>query len=256
MTRFPLLLSAALLATAAAAPAVAQPAPPPPSAGAPAPAPERHYVRVTGEGEARAAPDLAIVQLTVLRTAEAADAALSEANEAASAVAEAMRSFEIEDRDLQTGGLSITPQYRYENRPDGTSVPPEIIGYEVRNSLTVRVRDLDRLGEILDRAVELGVNQGGDINFQIEDTSDLENEARRDAFEQARRSAQTLAEAAGRTLGAATAISDESASYAPPPPMPMMARSMMAEAAPGGSVPVEIGENTVTTRVQVVFELN
>ncbi len=256
MTRFPLLLSAALLATVAAAPAVAQPAPPPPAAGPAAPA-ERHTVRVTGEGEARAAPDLAVVQLTVLRTAEAADEALTQANEAASAVTEALRGFQIEDRDLQTGGLSITPQYRYENRPDGTSVPPEIIGYEVRNSLTVRVRDLDRLGEILDRAVELGVNQGGDINFQIEDTSDLENEARRDAFEQARRSAATLAEAAGRTLGQAMAISDESATYAPPPPMPMMARSMMAEAsAADSSVPVQIGENTVTTRVQVVFELN
>ena len=194
-----------------------------------------------------------MTSLTVLRTAESAESALGDANEATAAVTGAMRELGIESRDLQTGGFSITPQYRYENRPDGTSVPPQIIGYEVRNTLTVRVRDLDRLGELLDRAVTLGVNQGGDISFQVEDSSELENEARREAVERARQSAETLAEAAGRELGAVVAISDEAAGSFPPRPMAMEARLMAAPA--DSSVPIEIGENTVTARVRVVFAL-
>lgn len=241
----PLPLATALL-VALAAPALAQSEPTPvvllPS-----------QVTVMGEGEARAAPDLAMTSLTVLRTGETAQAALADANEASAAVAAAMRELGIEDADLQTGSFSVSPQYRYENREDGTALPPEIAGYEARNTLSVRVRDLDRLGEVLDRAIGEGVNQGGDIRFLIEDQSALENEAREEAFERARASAETLARAAGRSLGTATAISDEMAA-AFPPPMPMASR-MMAEQGAGGSVPVEIGENAVTARVRVVFEL-
>ncbi|MFD2236236.1 SIMPL domain-containing protein [Aureimonas populi] len=212
---------------------------------------EAATVTVLGEGEASGAPDLAMANLTVLRVAETAEAALSQANEAARAVAEAMGELGIEARDLQTGGFSITPQYRYENRQDGTSAPPELVGYEVRNTLAVRIRDLSRIGEVLDRAVSLGVNQGGDIAFQIEDPSSLRDEARREAVSRARESATIIAEAAGVTLGRVVSISDEAG---PSIPRPMAEARMMAASADAG-VPIQTGENTVRTQLRVVFEL-
>lgn len=212
---------------------------------------DRDTVSVLGEGEASGAPDLAVTGLTVLRVAETAEEALEQANEAARAVAEAMTELGVAERDMQTGGFSITPQYRYQNRQDGTSEPPELVGYEVRNTLTLRVREIARLGEILDRAVSLGVNQGGDVSFQIEDASALRDTARRQAVERARESARSLAEAAGLSLGRVVTIEDQGGASIP---RPMGEMRMMAASADAG-VPIQAGENTVRAQVRVVFEL-
>lgn len=250
MIRLPTsLLATSLLATGlfAAVPNAAQAQAPAPVA---VPATESGEIAVRGEGRATAAPDLATLNLTVLRVADTAEAALDQSNEAAGAVLGAMEGFGIEARDRQTSGFSITPQYRYENREDGTSAPPQIVGYEARNSLTVRVRDLARLGEILDRAVSLGVNQGGDIAFSVEDPTALRNDARRQAVERARDSATTLAEAAGVTLGRVVRITDlvEGGIALPMPQM----RAMSADAS---SVPIAAGESEISTQVLVVFEI-
>jgi uncharacterized protein len=232
---------------ALAAPAFAQDAP------SPSPLPAR--VSVTGEGHANGAPDLAVTQLTVMRSAATAADALEQANTAMEAVRSAMASFGVEARDLQTSGFQITPQYRYDNRPDGTQAPPVVTGYEARNTLSVKVRDLPKLGELLDRAVQLGVNEGGSISFQIEDDAALRDSARRDAVAQARSSAEALAGAAGLKLGRVITIEDAANAYAPPPPpMPYGEMRMMA-AGSAAKVPVEVGENTVTSQVRIVYEL-
>lgn len=229
---------------ALAAPALAQDAPPP--------APAR--VSVTGEGWTSRAPDLALVRLTVLRAAPTAAAALGEANTAMTAVTAAMPAFGVAPRDLQTGGFQISPQYRYENRSDGTQAPPTLTGYEVRNTLNVRVRDLTKIGEVLDKAVQLGVNEGGSIDFQVEDNAAASNEARRDAVAKARASAEALADAAGLKLGRVVTLEDGAPNFAPP--MPMMDMRAMAAPAPANSkVPVEIGETTISAQVRIVYEL-
>lgn len=209
-------------------------------------------ISVTGEGQASRAPDLAITRLTVLRSAETAAEALKSANEAMNAVTNAMPALGVEARDLQTSGFQIAPQYRYDNRPDGTQAPPTLTGYEVRNTLTVRMRDLARIGEVLDKAVQLGVNEGGSIDFQIENVAAASDEARREAVRKARDSAAALAEAAGVKLGRIVTIEDGGSSALPPPPMPMAELRM---AAPMDKVPVSVGENAVTAQVRIVFEI-
>ncbi|WP_182085522.1 SIMPL domain-containing protein [Aureimonas sp. ME7] len=217
-----------------------------------APVPAR--ISVSGEGQASAAPDLAVTQLTVMRAAPTAAEALKAANEAIDGVRGALPSFGVEPRDMQTAGFQIAPQYRYDNKPDGTQGPPTVTGYEVRNTLSVKVRDLARLGELLDRAVQLGVNEGGNISFQIEDSSALENAARKSAVEKARASAQALAEAAGLQLGRIVSIENGASAFPPPMPAPMGAMRMMASDM-AAKVPVEIGENTVSADVRIVYEL-
>lgn len=209
-------------------------------------------IDVTGRGEAVVAPDMAIVNLAVLREAETARIALDRNNEAMAEVIAAMKEAGIADRDLQTAGLSINPRYVYPQNNDGTA-EPRIVAYQVTNSLTVRVRDLARVGEILDRSVTLGVNQGGSIAFANDDPSGATAEARRSAVEDAVDRATTLADAAGVELGDVISISERAA----PPPMPYQERAMMRVAAQdaAASVPVEVGENSYVVNVDMTFAI-
>ncbi len=117
-------------------------------------------IMVSGEGEAWAAPDMAVVNLTVLREAPTSRESLDANNKAMSEVMAAMKAFGIEDKDLQTSGFSIQPRYQYPDPNRNETFEPKIIGYTVVNTLGVRIRDLAKVGEILDQSVTLGVNQG------------------------------------------------------------------------------------------------
>jgi uncharacterized protein YggE len=205
---------------------------------------------VTGEGEAAVIPDMALLSLTVMREAPTAREALTANNEAMDAVIAAMKEAGIAQRDLQTAGFAIHPRYVY---PEDGSQPqePTIQAYQVMNTLSVRVRDLSKLGELLDRSVTLGVNQGGEITFTNDDPTAVLAEARREAVEDAFAKGRTLAEAAGVSLGNVLEISEQSLVT---PPIPL-AKTMRMEAA-DQSVPVQPGENTYRVQVGVSFELN
>ncbi|CAM5331382.1 SIMPL domain-containing protein [Mycolicibacterium aubagnense] len=226
------------LAAAVAMPAIAS--------AAEAPQPPR--IIVSGEGEATVAPDLALLSLSVMREAKTAREALNANNDAMAAVIAAMKAAGIAERDLQTAGIQINPRYNYTNKPDGNQ-EAELIAYQVTNTLSVRVRDISKTGEILDKAVSLGVNQGGGISFTNENPATVVTEARKKAVADAIAKAKTLAEAAGVSVGKVLEITDQS--YAPPP-MPMNAKAYDAA---GASVPVQAGENAYKVMVNVTFEL-
>ncbi|MEO4000397.1 SIMPL domain-containing protein [Mesorhizobium sp. CAU 1732] len=235
----PLLIAAALALTyTAAVPAFAQDQKQPPR------------VVVVGEGETAIAPDMAIVTLAVMRDAETARAALDQANEAMTAVIAAMKEAGIEARDLQTAGLQINPRYVYPQNGEGEQ-KPRIVGYEVSNTLTIRVRDISKVGEVIDESVTLGVNQGGSISFVNDDPSAAMTEARKRAVQDATSRARTLAEAAGVELGSIIELSEQAMT---PPPMPMATKAFRMEAQ-ADAVPVEAGENTYRVQVNVTFEL-
>lgn len=210
------------------------------------------HITVVGEGETAASPDMAILSLSVLREADTARAALDADNKAMADVVDAMKKAGIADRDLQTSGLSIDPRYSTV-KPDDKPREPKIVGYRAVNTLTVRVRDLDTLGTIIDRSVSLGVNQGGGITFTNDDTSKPMREARKRAMQDAIARARTLTETAGVKTGKIIEISEQS--YRPVPrPMAMKARSFAATAE--DSVPVQAGENTYHATVTVTFEID
>ena len=134
------------LAAAVAMPAIAN--------AAEAPQPPR--IIVSGEGEATVAPDLALLSLSVMREAKTAREALNANNDAMAAVIAAMKAAGIAERDLQTAGIQINPRYNYTNKPDGNQ-EAELIAYQVTNTLSVRVRDISKTGEIIDLGVEYNV---------------------------------------------------------------------------------------------------
>ncbi len=202
---------------------------------------------VSGEGESAIAPDLAMLSLSVMREAATAREALDANNAAMAAVIAALKETGVADRDLQTAGIQISPRYTYTNKPDGTQ-EGVLAAYQVTNTLSVRVRDMARTGELLDKAVSLGVNQGGDVSFANADPSKALTEARKRAVADAIAKAKTLAEAAGVQLGRVLEITDQAVS---PAPMPITAKAF----ARADTVPVEGGENSYNVQVTVTFEL-
>ena len=213
----------------------------------------RPRIVVTGEGQAASAPDVAIISLVVLQEKPTAREALTANNEAMAKVLDAMKKAGIAERDLQTSGFNIEPRYVYPDNKDNTQPPeaPKIVGYAVSNSLTVRVRDLKKVGDILDQSVTLGVNQSGNLTFTNDKPEAIVEEARKNAVANALAKAKTLTQAAGVGLGKVIEISEQSYS---PRPMQMGQAKMMA-AAPADSVPVAAGENTYNVNVNVTFEL-
>ncbi|EGE56827.1 UNVERIFIED_ORG: hypothetical protein GGI63_002274 [Rhizobium esperanzae] len=234
-------LMTALLALplAAAAPAMAQEA-----------KPREAVISVTGDGESSVAPDMAIVTLSVVKQAKTAREALDENNKAMKDVLDALKSGGIAERDLQTSGFSIQPQYNYPQPVDGQQRQPQLIGYQTINAVTVRLRDLAKLGQVIDQSVTLGINQGGDIQFTNDKPEAAIEEARKDAVAEAVKKAKTLSEAAGVKLGRIIEINENEPR---PLPQPAYRATMMKEA--DAAVPVQAGETTYNVSVTVTFAI-
>lgn len=215
--------------------------------------PREATIIVSGDGEATAAPDMAIVTLSVVKQAATAREALDQNTTAMAAVLAALKADGIAERDLQTSGFGIMPQYNYPVDKEGRPLPQELIGYQATNTLTVRLRDLAKLGALLDRSVTLGINQGGDIRFINDKPEPLVTEARKAAMTDAIDKAKVLTEAAGIKLGRIVEISENSAR--PPQPQPMFRAAMQKEMSDSAAVPIASGENSYHVTVAVTFAL-
>jgi hypothetical protein len=203
-------------------------------------------ITVNGEGEVSAAPDMAVISIGVQTEADSAAEALRTNSAAMRATIDKLKELGVEDRDIQTSGLSINPRYDYERN----RAKPPIIGYTASNTVTVRLRDLDRAGAVIDQAVQSGANNLNGISFTFADPDPLYDAARRDAVADARAKAALLADAAGVELGRLLRI--EGGYVNAPQPMVKMAR-MEADAS---TVPLAAGESAVTANVTLVYEIN
>ena len=213
--------------------------------------PREAVISVSGEGQASVAPDMAVLSLSVVKQAKTAREALNENNKSMSDVLAALKKAGIAERDLQTSGFSVQPQFSYPQSNDGQPQTPQLVGYQVSNSLSVRVRDLYKLGAILDEAVTLGVNQGGDIQFTNDKPETAMEEARKSAVANAIEKAKTLAAAADVKLGRVIEISETSPR---PQPVPVARAAMMKETA-DSAVPIQGGETSYNITVNVTFSI-
>lgn len=213
-----------------------------------APAPQA-TISISADGQSTLVPDMATVSLSVVSEAEAADTALDENSASMAKVMAALKETGIADKDMQTNNFSINPRYAQIKDDDGTTTS-EINGYQVRNGLDVKVRDLSNLSAVLDQSIKLGVNSGGNISFSNSDPAAAEDEARKDAVANAIAKAQTLAEAAGVSLGNVLSITESSSA---PSPVMFRAEAIMAKAAPMPTVAA--GENTYSVTVNMTFAI-
>lgn len=202
-------------------------------------------ITLSGQGVVNAAPDMAAIVTGVTTQRETAAAALKGNSAAMTRVMDVLTQSGIAGRDIQTTDFSVSP--RYEQTRDGRS--REIVGYEVRNAVMIRVRDIEALGGILDTVVTAGANQIGRISFDVSNAEELEDTARERAVRDAERKAKIYASAAGVELGDVVSISEQTQHGGP--------RPMMMEAArASGPPPIAGGEMSVSVQVDMRWELD
>jgi uncharacterized protein len=210
------------------------------------------YIEVTGRGAATGQPDMAILSLTVLRSAKTAREALDANNEAMNSVLTEMKSAGVQPKDLQSSGFSIQPRYVYPKpRKDGHRPAPVLTGYAVSNQLSVRIRDITSTGSILDKAVSLGVNKVGNIRLMVENPAPLREQARSAAMREAIQKAQILTQAGGIQTGIILSIREQNLAA----PRPQMMRAQSLSMAAESSVPLATGEVSYSVNVTVRWAL-
>jgi uncharacterized protein YggE len=217
------------------------------------PAPGERRISVVGQGTVRGRPDMAVITAGVVSEAKLASEALAANTAAMTRILDAMRAAGIESRDLQTANFAVEPRYSQPPADFDGSRPftPEIVGYSVRNDVTIRVRDLRRTGEMLDQVINLGANSVSGPTFAAAEPADLEDQARRAAMRDAIHKGELYAQAAGVKLGRIVLI-DETVTQMPPPlPMAAMAR----ESALATPVPIEGGELAFQAQVAVSWAI-
>ena len=205
--------------------------------------PRTATVTVAGTGTVSAAPDMAEITTGVVTQAPTAAQALAANSQAMERLLQALGTLGVAARDIQTTSVNVSPLRR-----QGRDAPsPEITGYEVTNQVRVKVRDLPRLGRILDQQVGQGANLVYGIQFGQQEPAPLRDEARKRAMADARRKAELYAAAAALKVGRVVAVQEAGAAA----PRPEMAPRMTMSAA----VSVAPGEQEIQASVTVTFTL-
>ena len=204
------------------------------------------WVEVSGEGSVSAAPDFARVTLGVTNTGKNAGDALAANAKAANALISLIKTEGVAPADIQTSDVSISPMF---SQPaPGQTTAPAITGYSVSNNVAVMVRDIPRLGALIDKAASGGANSIYGVGFGHNNVSALLDKARPLAVEDARRKAEIFASAGGARIGRLMVLTEEAGRQ---PPM-AFSRAYTAAAAP---TPIEAGEDKLTVTVTARFEL-
>ncbi len=207
----------------------------------------RRSIRVQGTGAIDAKPDQAVILAAVIDQEATAGAALEANSAAMRRVLATLAELAVADSDIQTRSFIVTPIF--ERRQRGATATPRIIGYRVTNRIAVKVRDLDRLGAMLDAVVAAGADRLDGIRFSIAEPERLADAARREAMADARRKAELYATAAGVRVGRVLDIAEQGVRL--PRPTLIQAAVMSVRAA----VPIAPGELRVSATVTVVYEI-
>jgi uncharacterized protein YggE len=206
--------------------------------------PATHTISVSASGKVTVAPDVARVILGVTITKTTVRAARSSAAGAMTKIIASAKALGIAEADIKTVGLSLYPQY-------GSGSRPKIVGYTISNQVQITIRDIDKAGDVVDKATANGATDVNGISFELADPDKAMNDARASAVAAAQVSAQAMATAGHVTLGAVVSISDTN------PAMPVYyggaMRSMSLDAAV--PTPVQAGAQDVSVQLTVVFEI-
>jgi uncharacterized protein len=201
-------------------------------------------ITVNGTGRVAVAPDVADLQLGVSIVRRTVALARAEAATTMAAILAAVEAAGVPRRDVRTTTLSVQPRYDYRDNK-----PPSLTGYELVNGASVVIRDLARLGEVIDGTLGAGATSMDRLAFRVADPEPAEREARLRAMAQARSRADVLAGSAGLSIvGVADVV--EGVPTAPPWPR-MKAERMMA--ASDAATPVEAGETEIAVTVTVTY---
>jgi uncharacterized protein len=219
-------------------------------------------ITLTGYGEVMAVPDTASIHFTIQREAKTVKAAQDLVATTEKDALAFLKKSGVAEKDVKTSNASVYPKYEYQTSagsvpcnefgcpPRGTSV---ITGYEASESITVKVRNADDAGEIMQGLGALGISNLNGPNFSIDDEDDLKAEARRRAIEDARKKGQALARDLGVRLGRIASFTESGDNY----PIMYGKLEMMDSVRSSPSAPAELpkGENTISSNVTITYEI-
>jgi hypothetical protein len=210
-------------------------------------APYGKSISVQGQGKVYAKPDIAIINMSVVTEGRNIKDVQDKNTKKMNAVIDFLKGFGIEDKDIKTINYNIYPRYNYENR-----IIPEIIGYEITQTLEVKARNLEKVGDILDKSVGAGINQVSSLRFWIDKDEDLKEQARKLAIEDAKEKAKKLASNLGIRLVKLAGFSEDTGYY----PVPMY-KEATGMGGGGNTTPdVQTGENEIIINVSLIYEID
>lgn len=201
-------------------------------------------ITTQGHGEVKVKPDIALITVAVTTQSKDQAEAVGQNATRTTAVLGALRAAEIAEKDIQTQSYTVQPQYDY------NASPPLLTGYQVTNSVQATVRDLTKVGLVIDKTTQASASQISGVSFDLSDRSQAESQALALAVTSARRKATVMAQAAGVELGRLLTVTEGGAS---PPIPPVFAMRAMAKAAP--ETPIADQQITVSADAALVYAM-
>jgi len=206
-----------------------------------------NQISFTGEGKVYSNPDTAFIDFSVVTQGTDISNVQDSNTKKMNKVIDFLKSFGIEDKDIKTTNYGLYPQYTYENNQI-----PQIMGYQITQTLSVKIRKTDTIGDILKKGVTMGINQVNSLYFGIENDEQLKEQARQLAIADAKKKADVMASQIGIKLGKIVGFSENTSGY----PVPVMYDAKASGMGGGGSSPnVQTGENEITLSVTIIYEI-
>ena len=172
---------------------------------------------VSGEGKITAIPDVAQFTFSLITEGGKDIASLQQENtQKANRAIALLKNSGVEDKDIKTAGYNLQPRYQYFSCPVSKNStakpcpPPEIVGYSISQTVSVKIRNFEKAGEILSGIVQSGVNSVSELSFTIDDETEIENQARQEAIANAINKAESIAQSGNFNLGKILSINENS----------------------------------------------
>ena len=215
---------------------------------------DKSTIVVAGSADVKIKPDIAHINVGVSTTAATAAQALAENSAAMNALFAVIKAQGVEDKDIRTSNLSVQPQYSQPQPGTRGEFTPRVVGYQVTNTVHLTVRQLDRLGAMLDVLVQNGANQVYGISFDVDKSNEHLDKLRGQAVADARRKAELYCSGDKVRPGRVLHIEEQGSEGHFPQPVAYAGARMMA--APAMAAPIAGGESTLNVKVRVVFQLD
>ncbi len=213
----------------------------------------KNTITVSDTGEVYTKPDLGITSFSVKTEKKTVAQAMSENTEKMNEIINSMKNLGVEEKDLKTTTFNIYPRYDYVERASFVQGTRVLAGYEITQSLQVKIRDLDKIGQIIESATDAGANQVGNLSFTIDKEDEFKKQAREEAINKAKVKAKELADQLGVNLVRIVSFNENGQA-----PVYYDNYSMKEASGIGGAgaPQIETGENKIEVSVSITYEIN
>lgn len=222
-------------------------------------------ISFTGQGKVLTKPDVAVIDLSILTQAATSKTAQDENSRKSASLVDFLKKEGVADKDIKTTGYNIYPQYSYPRPlpmgvdqsypvPDYYPSSPKITGYQVNQTIQVKVRDLEKVDTVLDGVVSAGVNQVNNLQLTVDEPEKLKEQAREQAIREAKNKARDLQSTLGIRLGNIVNFVENTGGW--PVPMYLKAEGMGGDmGGVGGGPSIPTGENEISVSVTITYQI-